>query len=120
MASRTEVGDTNIFNAMHPRRVKMEVLETVPTDNFALQADFPPCLIFTPAAAVDVLMPAASADIRGLMFFISNVGAGGIITLKTSADAAFSPAITIAANASAIVICTGTTWRELVAGAAVA
>ena len=120
MASRTEVADTHVFNSLHSRRMKMQVLETVPADNFAIQADFPPCLIFTPAGAIDVLMPAVTADLRGMMFFISNVGAGGVITLKTSADAAFSPAITISAGASAIVICTGTTWRELVAGAVVA
>lgn len=120
MGTRSEVIDTSLANTLQRRRMKSAMLDVVPADNFAIQADFPTFIRMTPAGAIDVLMPAVTADIAGLIFFLSNVGAGGIITLKTSADAAFSPAITIAVNASAIVICDGVTWREFIAGAVVA
>ena len=71
-------------------------------DNFALSADMPPVIVLGASAARDILMPANAAANDGLcMTIISNSSTTtGVLTLKTSADAALSPAVTIAQNLS--------------------
>lgn len=77
-----------------------------PADNDVITADDPPLLIASPAGAIDLLMPASNAQNQGLMFLIVNNSANAI-TLKTSADAAFTTAIALAANETTLVVCTG-------------
>lgn len=113
MALRNDLEGQDARNLRQVSKARKGMLEAIPADNYAIAADFPPVLVLTPAGAIDVLMPAASVDITGLTFEIYNQGAGGTITLKTSADAAFSPAITIAVNTGRKVICNGTTWRQV-------
>lgn len=91
----------------------LRCLKTVPADNFQIDADMPPLLLLTPAGAIDVLMPASTPQLEGLTFIISNFGGGGAITLKTSADAAFTTAIVIAAGETTMVHCTGSATAAL-------
>jgi len=97
--------------------LRFGAMEFVPADNYVISPDAPTLLIMAPAGAIDVLMPASTPERRGLTFIIMNASAN-IITAKTSADAAFTVAIAIAANTSAIVTCTGSAtaasgWRAV-------
>lgn len=114
MASRTQLVDTRIENSDITRRAKIGFLDlgTV-ADNFVISADFPPILRLNAAGAIDVLMPAVTADMKDMVFFLWNAS-GFTITLKTSADAAFSPAISIATVSGRMVVCDGTTWRQVI------
>lgn len=87
----------------------------VNADNYALNADAPPMIFLNPAGAVDLLMPESTLIRRGLVFIFVNLSAN-IVTLKTNVDAAFTTAITVAANGGQRVVCTGDTsqpvgWR---------
>lgn len=88
-----------------------------PADNDPISADDPPLLIASPAGAVDLLMPVSNDVNQGLTFLIMNNSANAI-TLKTSADAAFTTAIVLAANETTLVTCTGNAtaalgWRAI-------
>lgn len=88
-----------------------------PADNDVISADDPPLLIASPAGAIDLLMPVSNDANQGLMFLICNNSANAI-TLKTSADAAFTTAIVLAANETTLVVCTGNAtaalgWRAI-------
>lgn len=101
--------------------LRLASMQWAPADNEALDADAPPLLIMDPAGAIDLLMPAASADLKGLTFLMSNISANAI-TLKTSGDAAFTTAIVLAAGESSIVFCTGSStaalgWRAIATAA---
>jgi hypothetical protein len=85
---------------------KLKAKVWTPADNDPISADDPPLLIASPAGAIDLLMPASNAANQGLMFLIVNNSANAI-TLKTSADAAFTTAIALAANETTLVVCTG-------------
>lgn len=87
-------------------------VDWVPADNEALDPDMPTLIFANPAGAVDVLLPESTAARKGLAFLISNVSASAI-TFKTSADAAFTTAIVLAAGESAWVFCTGSATPEL-------
>lgn len=101
--------------------LRLASMEWVPADNALLPADAPPLQIMNPGGAVDILMPESTAARKGLTFMISNVSAS-TITLKTSADAAFTTAIAIAAGETTIVFCTGSAtaalgWRAIATAA---
>jgi len=85
---------------------KLKAKVWTPADNDAISADDPPLLIASPAGAIDLLMPVSNDVNQGLMFLICNNSASAI-TLKTSADAAFTTAIALAANETTLVVCTG-------------
>lgn len=84
----------------------------VPADNEALDPDAPTLIFLDPAGAVDVLMPAVTPEMKGLAFLMSNISANAV-TLKTSADAAFTTAIVLAGGESAWVFCTGSATAAL-------
>lgn len=86
--------------------LRLGSLECVPADNFVIEDDMPPYLIFAPAGAIDVLLPESTAARKGLCFLVSNNSANAI-TFKTSADAAFTTAIVLAANETTLLVCTG-------------
>lgn len=110
-----------LFNSIIGAGCRFQSAKYVPADNWALPIDSPPLLILTPAGAVDVLMPAVTADMIGKFFIISNDSASAI-TLKTSGDAAFTTAIVIAAGETTLVFCTGSAtaalgWRAMATAA---
>lgn len=106
--SRVNLDDNRIQDALHPSGFKMGQMDLVPTDNYVLTKSHPPVLRMTPAGAIDVLLPASTDETRGMVFWIHNIGAGGVITLKTSGDVALSPAITIAVSGGWVMVqCTG-------------
>ncbi len=67
------------------------------------------------AATRDVLLP-AEASSKGLMFIISNTGAG-VEDLVVKEDSDTTTIVTVTFPEMAIVVCDGTTWRGLTAGA---
>lgn len=95
------------------------VITTAIADNFPLDAEMPPTIALFASAARDVLMPADSVDIKGLKMTIINlsVTAAAVLTLKTSVDAALTPAVTVGINAAVQMEHlggTGTTgWRQV-------
>ena len=121
MGARTELLDTALANCRWRRRKMDEILVvgTAIADNYALSADMPPTIALLAGAARDVLMPADATTPRGLRLTIVNLGVttGAVITLKTSADAALAPAVTIPINAAVTMIFLGGTgtqgWRRV-------
>lgn len=121
MGARTELLDTALANCTWRRgkRDGVMVVSSAIADNYALSADMPPCIALFAGAARDVLMPADATTPRGTKLTIINLGVttGATITLKTSADAALTPAVTIGINAAVTMIFlggTGTTgWRRV-------
>lgn len=83
-----------------------------PATGYQITIDHPPVLFMNPAGAVNVLMPTSDQVRRGTIFIIVNLS-GNVITFQTSAGAAFTTALTAAANASARLICTGNTSQPL-------
>src|SRR5262245_34936172 len=81
-------------------------------DNFVLDINSPPVIFLSPGGAIDVLMPTSSAARTGIIFIFVNLS-GSVVTLKTDGDAAFTTAVTVAANAATRVICTGSTTQAL-------
>jgi hypothetical protein len=71
-------------------------------DNFPVPSAGPSTLFLRATTARDVLLPFVNSDMDGRVLTIYNEGTG-VITLKTSSDAALSPARTISGNASMVV-----------------
>jgi len=109
-----------LFNTKLSSGQRFDTLEVVPADNFVFPVEAPPLVIMNPAGAVDILMPAAAGN-KGRWYVISNISAN-TITLKTSGDAAFTTAISIATMENTLVFCTGHAtaalgWRALATAA---
>lgn len=104
MAGRTELYDAHLSNCKIRSKRAEGVLRIVGNiaDNFPITADMPPVLAIGASAARDVLMPANDENNDGLCFTIVSTSSTttGVLTLKTSADAALSPAVTVAQNLS--------------------
>lgn len=110
--SRLNLEDNKAFNFFIQSGLRFGSMDWVPVDNEVLDPDSPTLIFANPAGAVDILMPAASDALKGLTFIICNVSANAI-TLKTSADAAFTTAIVLAAGECTMVICTGSATAAL-------
>lgn len=122
MATRSDQADHNARN-VYLRGGRREGVFVVPyaanasiADNYPLTATMPPNIVLGASAARDVLMPAGSVDIDGLILCLISRSSTttGVLTLKTSADAALSPAVTIAQNGSVEMIYSHdlTAWRK--------
>ena len=86
-------------------------------DNFPITKDMPTVLYLKATTARDVLLPAVDAEVDGRVLFLYNEGTG-VITLKTSSDAALSPARTVAGNAAIVVhaingLAAASAWKTL-------
>lgn len=110
--SRVNLEGNRLADFVIERGFRLGSKEWVPADNEVITVNDPPLLIMAPAGAIDILMPAATATIKGLTFLMMNNSANAI-TLKTSADAAFTTAIVLAANESTLVTCTGSATAAL-------
>lgn len=103
MVDRTNQRDANAANILmlRKRREAVTVLTGNIADNFPVPADATPVLVLGASAARDILLPANAEENDGLIFtFISNSSTTtGVLTFKTSADAALSPAVTLVQNA---------------------
>lgn len=104
MATHSEISHTSFRETRHRsgRYEEIMVITGNIADNFPLPRTAPPTIVLGASAVRDILLPAAAADMDGLIFtLISNSTATtGVLTLKTSADAALVPAVTIAQGAS--------------------
>jgi len=117
MAQRTETADAALINCKIRRKRFEQVMRLVGNiaDNFVLTADMPPVIVLGASAARDVLMPANDAANDGLCFTLlsNSTTTTGVLTLKTSADAALAPAVTIAQNLSVeMIYIDGIGWRK--------
>jgi hypothetical protein len=83
-----------------------------PTTGFVVDPNAPPVLMMNPAGAVNVRLPTSTVARQGLIFIFVNIS-GNVITLQTDGGAAFTTAISVAANAANRVICTGNTTQAL-------
>lgn len=99
--------------------LRLRAMHMVPADNQVMDKGMPPWWVLNPAGNVDILMPAVTPDMDGLMFFITNISAN-TITLKTAADAAFTTAIVLATMESTWVAADGTAATQPVAWRAAA
>ena len=114
---RTNMEGMRMADFLVERGWRLASQEWVPADNAVIDANMPPLLIMAPAGAIDILMPVSNAANKGLTFLMMNNSANAI-TLKTSADAAFTTAIVLAANETTLVTCTGSAtaalgWRAI-------
>lgn len=117
MASRTPQADADLYNCKIIAKRKEGVLRVVGNiaDNFPITADMPPVLAIGASAVRDVLMPANDVENDGLTFTIISTSSTttGVLTLKTSADAALSPVVSIAQNLSVeMIYLHGIGWRK--------
>jgi hypothetical protein len=115
--SRNNLDDNRAFGLTLGPKTKFGNEQLVFTDNAVISANSPPMIFTNPAGAIDLLMPpsdptVAGAAQRGQIFIFVNLS-GNVVTLKTSADAAFTTAITVAANAATRVVCTGSATAAL-------
>lgn len=115
MPSRTEVEGTRISNTVQGKKDLQEVtLITGPiADNFALSLEMGPVIAIGATAARDVLMP-ADADSAKARLTIINISAvtTGVLTLKTSADAALVPAVALTQGVGVTLVHLGGTSRK--------
>lgn len=114
---RSTLEDNRSRDVRISRGWRLEKAVWIPADNAVFDINFPPYIELNPAGAVDILMPAGAVANAGLMFFLSNISAN-TVTLKTTADNAFTTAIVLLTLENTIVFCTGSTtealaWRAL-------
>jgi Na+-transporting methylmalonyl-CoA/oxaloacetate decarboxylase beta subunit len=115
--SRINLDDNRTWGLTLGPKTKFANEQFVFTDNAVVAANSPPMIFTNPGGAIDLLMPpsdpaTAGAAQRGQIFIFVNLS-GSVVTLKTSADAAFATAITVAANGATRVVCTGSTTANL-------
>lgn len=89
-----------------------DIATWVNVDNAVLDPVAPMMQHLNPAGAVDLLLPTSSPARKGLAFIFCNLSAN-VITLKTDGDAAFTTAMTVAANGATRVVCTGNPTQAL-------
>lgn len=111
---RSRLDNNRQRNQLVEKGLRLQKLTWIPVDNDVFDKNFPTYVEMNPAGAVDVLMPAVTTDgtMIGLMFLLSNISAS-TITLKTSADAAFTTAIVLLAGENCWVFCTGSATAAL-------
>jgi hypothetical protein len=63
------MGGNRLEDVIIVKGLKLQKMSFVPADNAPLNKDMPTYIEMNPAGAVDVLMPAVTADMAGLMFY---------------------------------------------------
>lgn len=114
---RSNLEDNKLYNPFIQSGLRLASMECTAADNFVIDEDSPPLIILDAAGAIDVLLPAATAALKGLTFIIMNISTS-TMTIKSSGDAGFTTAIVLATLENTIVICTGSAtaaigWRAL-------
>jgi len=103
---RNNLEDVKMYRPRIQSGLFLGMVEWVPADNAVIDEDSPVWHILDPAGAIDLLMPESTPARRGLAFLLTNISAN-TITVKSSGDAAFTTAISLATMESAWVVCTG-------------
>lgn len=103
---RSNIEGCRIGDFYIEKGLRLASMELTVADNTAIDEDSPPWIIMDAAGAVDLLLPESTPARKGLTFFLTNISAS-TITVKSSGDAAFTTAISLATMESTIVICTG-------------
>lgn len=98
---------------MEKNRYGMGLLKST-GGNVALTADHQPALNIQATAAFNLRLPAASAALKGLWFWLINTSTGAFrATLQTSTGGALVPAAGVNQNRTGMAICTGSVWKTL-------
>jgi len=85
------------------------VLDGTPS---TLPINITPLIFMNPAGAVNVRLPTSSDIRRGTALIFVNLS-GNVVTFQTDGGAAFTTALTLAANGATRVVCTGNTTQAL-------
>lgn len=114
---RVNLEDNKLYSPFIRSGLRFGCIEHTAADNFVIDEDSPTVMLIGAAGAIDVLLPEATEARKGLTFIIFNVSAS-TITVKSSGDAAFTTAISLATLEGTILICTGSAtagigWRAL-------
>ena len=100
--------DAKLTRPLTDSNMKWGVLSRIIAVEYTIDIASPPVVMLDPTAgAVDVLLPPEAAN---LVYWIVNLHASNILTLKNDADGAFSGNV-LAGTASVMVVCDGTVWR---------
>jgi hypothetical protein len=83
-----------------------------PATGYVVTIEHPPMMFMNPAGAVNILLPTSNAVRRGTIFIFVNLSAN-VITLQTDGGVGFTTALTVAANGSNRVVCTGNVSQVL-------
>jgi hypothetical protein len=122
MGSRSEVGDTTLWNVKIRRGWRPESLYVATNlasgggTAFTVDEDMPPVIVIGASAARNVRLPAVSAANANLTYTIisRSTTTTGVLTLLSATGAALSPAVTIAQNAQkTVTLIAGLGWRVL-------
>lgn len=115
--SRMNMDDNRTWGLQLGPRTVFQNEQGVQITADVVAADSPPVIFLNPAGAINMKLPpsnpaTAGAARKGQIFIFVNLSAS-IVTLQTTAAAAFTTAVTVAANAATRVICTGNTSEPL-------
>ncbi len=106
--SRINLEGLRARDIRHGPGFQFQSMTLVNADNYQLDINAPTLVFLNPGGAVDLLMPDSTAVRKGIVFIFCNLS-GSVVTFKTSADVALSPAATLAANGATRLVCTGST-----------
>jgi hypothetical protein len=115
--SRINLDDNKTWGLRLGARTVFESEQGVQVTADVVSADSPPVIMLSPAGAINMKLPpsnpaTAGAARKGQIFIFVNLS-GNIVTLQNTAGAAFTTAVTVAANGATRVICTGNTTEAL-------
>lgn len=115
--SRINLDDNRAWGLRLGPRLVFENEQGVQVTADVVGADSTPVIFLQPAGAINMRLPPSNpatvgAARKGQIFIFANLSAN-VVTLQTVAGAAFTTAVTVAANGGNRVICTGNTNEAL-------
>lgn len=117
--SRVNLEDNRIWHARMDGGMKLGSLIIAPATGYVLDStpsnqpiNCPPMIFMNPAGAVNVRLPTSTEIRRGTVLIFANLS-GNVVTFQTDGGAAFTTAVTLAANGGTRVVCTGNTNQAL-------
>lgn len=100
--------DSTLDRPVMRSNMKYGVLSVTRGTEYTIDVAAPPVVMINPTTgAIDVLLP---PEAEGLVYWIVNLHASNILTLKNDADGAISGGV-LAGTASVMAVCDGTAWR---------
>lgn len=117
--SRINLEDNRLWRAKIDGGLKFTAATLVPATGYVLDGtdaskplNIPAMFFMNPAGAVNVRLPTSSQIRIGTVIIFVNLS-GNIVTFQTDGGAAFTTAMTLAANAATRVVCTGNATQAL-------
>ena len=117
--SRINLEDNRLWRAKIDGGLKFTTATLVPATGYVLDGtpsnlpiNTPSMFFMNPAGAVNVRLPTSSQIRAGTVIIFVNLS-GNVVTFQTDGGAAFTTAVTLAANGATRVVCTGNTTQAL-------